>query len=80
VYTEADQGKTTKKLSIVPMKDGKGYFFTLTVSDKVENTNDSLSLPVSFAELAVIRSLIDYSIPKLLGFDELFANPSQEQQ
>jgi hypothetical protein len=54
----------------------KNWFFTIHVNDKINNINQSLSVPVSSAEFAIIRSLINYSVPKLLGFDEALANPT----
>ena len=62
------EGQTTKKLRLVPAPDGKGIFFTLTVTTR-DSPQAVYSLPVSNAELAVIKSLIQFSIPRFLAFD-----------
>ena len=33
------------------------------------------SVPVTWAELEVIRSILTYSIPYYLGFDKVWSNP-----
>jgi len=63
-----DVGKVMKKLKIVPTTDNKGVFITVSMNDKVANVNAQVSVPVSWGELEVIRSIASYHIPLLLGF------------
>lgn len=68
----ASEGTITKSLRISPGRDSS-YFFSLTVNNKAESTNARYDTAVSPAELRVIRNLMEFSIPRLLGFDEMFA-------
>lgn len=45
-----------------------GIFLSVTMNDKVTNTNGAVSIPVTWGELEVIRSIANYHIPLLLGF------------
>ena len=36
----------------------------------------SFSVPLTFGEVQVIRTLIEYSIPRLLAFDRIWDSPS----
>ena len=56
----------TKRVSIDPMKDGDGFFFTYN------SDNQNISVPVTAGEYIVTRQLMLHSIPHLLGFDALF--------
>jgi hypothetical protein len=38
------------------------------MNDKVANSNAAVSIPVTWGELEVIRSVASYHIPLLLGF------------
>ena len=61
-------GQITKKLKCTPTQDGKGVFLSLAVNDKATDSR-TYSLPVSLAELEVIKNLMSFSIPRFLGFD-----------
>ena len=69
-----DEGANSKSLVLSPIPDGGadggGYFFSVTANDAAR-----ITVPVSVAELAVVRSLLQYSIPHLLGWDAMM-NPS----
>ena len=49
-------------------------FLSLAVNDKATQSL-SYSVPVSWGELQVFKSLADYSIPRMLGFDKVWDNP-----
>ena len=52
-----------------------GMFLSLQVSDKSpSNMSGSYSVPLTWGELQVIRSILQYSIPKLLAFDRIWDN------
>ena len=61
-------GQVTKKVKIIPTQDGKGVFVSLLITDKAA-PQINLSLPVSIAELEVIKCLISFCIPRFLAFD-----------
>ncbi|KXZ44322.1 hypothetical protein GPECTOR_69g415 [Gonium pectorale] len=56
-----------KKLSINRLPDGALQF-------QVGNGTESVSVPVSKAEFEVFKSIANYAIPRLLGFNELFSS------
>mmetsp|Transcript_37764 Transcript_37764/g.67684 ORF Transcript_37764/g.67684 Transcript_37764/m.67684 type:complete len:184 (-) Transcript_37764:102-653(-) len=62
----------SKVLRVEPTPDGNGFFFSLSISDKGNSSKSSLSIPVSIGEFGVLKSLFNYSLPHLLGFDEVF--------
>jgi hypothetical protein len=67
-------GQVTKKLRTAPMADGKGFFMTLSVNDKSASPL-SYSVPVSNAEFEVLRQIMSYAVPRLLGFHDVWMNP-----
>lgn len=69
----SDEGKVRKVLKIEPFPDGSGFFFNLSVQDKTVNVDVSINIPVSKAELSVLRSIFKYIMPYLLGW-HTFAN------
>ena len=67
----ARQGAMTKSLKAEPMPDGSGgVFFNLSTSSGAK-----LNVAVSFAEFCVLRNLVQYLVPRLTGFDEVFKDP-----
>nr|ACJ84322.1 unknown [Medicago truncatula] len=62
----SDEGKVRKVLKIEPFPDGSGFFFNLSVQDKIVNVDVSMNIPVSKAELSVLRSIFKYIMPYLL--------------
>ena len=48
--------------------DGKGFFVSLQVTDKTKATI-SYSLPITLGELAILRSMISFCIPRFLALD-----------
>jgi hypothetical protein len=69
---QANAGQTVKSLRISPMPDGKGLFLNMTQRDK-GGANTQLSVPMTWGEFAAVRSLIDFSIPRCLGWDRALA-------
>ena len=65
-------GQTVKTLKIGPMPDGKGLFLNMAQRDK-GGANTTLSVPLTWGEFAAMRSLIDFSIPRCLGWDRALA-------
>jgi len=64
----ARQGAVTKNLKAEPMPDGSGgVFLNLSTSSGAK-----LNVAVSFAEFCLLRSLAQYLVPRLTGFDEVF--------
>ena len=50
-------------------------FLSLTVTEKGSKDNySSISIPVTWAELEVMQSILRYSIPHYLGFHEVWNN------
>ncbi|KAK3264778.1 Single-stranded DNA-binding protein why1, chloroplastic [Cymbomonas tetramitiformis] len=74
------EGSITKQLSISRTPDGKGFFFQLVVNMPNrsgagnQSTSQRVSVPVSNAEYATLKSLFNFMIPHLLGFG-VFINP-----
>ena len=65
-------GQVSKKLKITVSPDGKGLFISLQVTDKVAGTSN-LSVPVTSAEFEVVRNLLEFSLPRFLGFDAIWS-------
>lgn len=62
-------GQVTKKVKFATAPDGKGLFLSLAVNDK-STQSAAYSVPVSWAELQVMKSIVQFSIPYFLGFDQ----------
>jgi hypothetical protein len=60
-------GEMAKKLRIAPMQHSQGDMGFIYAAPGFE-----LMVPVSSAEFRVMQSLINFSLPKLLGFDAVF--------
>nr|XP_043617096.1 single-stranded DNA-binding protein WHY2, mitochondrial [Erigeron canadensis] len=61
-----DAGQVKKSLTIKPMADG--YFISLSVTNKILQTNEYITVPVSTAEFAVMRSAFTYALPHIMGW------------
>ncbi|KAJ0241130.1 Single-stranded DNA-binding protein WHY2 [Hirschfeldia incana] len=64
----SNAGQVRKSLSIKPLADSTGYFFQLSVTDNIHNTNDRIVVPVSKAEFAVLKSAFSFALPHILGW------------
>ncbi|KAJ7549553.1 hypothetical protein O6H91_07G058100 [Diphasiastrum complanatum] len=56
---KSDAGMIRKIFKVEPMADRSGYFFNLNVSNRLEQFEGRLSIPISRAEFAVIRSTVN---------------------
>lgn len=63
------EGTIQKTLSIKPMERG-GWYFTVNVTQG--GTKNSVGCNVSDPELRLIKTLMTFLIPRLIGFDEQF--------
>ncbi|VVA94905.1 unnamed protein product [Arabis nemorensis] len=67
----SNAGQVRKSLSIKPLADGSGYFFSLTVNNSLLNTNDRIVVPVTKAEFAVMKTAFSFALPHILGWGRL---------
>ncbi|XP_024525979.1 single-stranded DNA-binding protein WHY2, mitochondrial isoform X1 [Selaginella moellendorffii] len=65
---KSDAGMVRKSLKIEPTTDRNGFFFGLTVANKVEKAEARLNIPISKGEFAIIRSAANYALPYLMGW------------
>lgn len=72
-------GQVSKRMTWKPSQDGRGMFLSLQVNDKTQQSaaggSSSFSIPVTWPELEVLRSICRYAVPMLLGFDQIWGNP-----
>jgi len=73
----SDAGKTNKKLRWTGIQDGSGVFIGLQVNDKStgQAVQTTYSVPLTWGEVEVIKTLITYCIPRFLAFDRVWENP-----
>ncbi|XP_051145903.1 single-stranded DNA-binding protein WHY1, chloroplastic-like [Andrographis paniculata] len=69
----SDEGKVKKVLKVEPLPDGSGHFFNLSVQNKLTKSDESIYIPITKAEFAVLVSAFNFIIPYLLGW-YAFAN------
>lgn len=67
------EGQVKKTLAITPLTDGSGYMFHLSVMNSQLKTNERVTIPVTKAEFAVIRSAFSFALPHLLGWDRIIS-------
>lgn len=65
----SDEGKVRKVLRVVPLHDGSGHMFKLSVQNKLKNIDENIFIPVTKAEFAVFNSLFSFIMPYLLGWN-----------
>jgi hypothetical protein len=70
----AQAGKVNKKLKFAPDATKTNNFLSLQMTDK-ETGSQGVSIPISDGEMRVITSIIDYCLPRFLGFDKLWNKP-----
>ncbi|KAI3729138.1 hypothetical protein L6452_17788 [Arctium lappa] len=70
---KSDEGRVRKVLKVEPLPDGSGHFFNLSVQNKLINMDESIYIPVTKAEFAILVSAFNYAVPYLLGW-HTFAN------
>ncbi|KAG7558535.1 Whirly transcription factor [Arabidopsis thaliana x Arabidopsis arenosa] len=69
----SDEGKVRKVLKVEPLPDGSGRFFNLSVQNKLLNVDESVYIPITKAEFAVLISAFNFILPHLIGWSA-FAN------
>ncbi|CAN8305229.1 unnamed protein product [Cochlearia groenlandica] len=70
---KSDEGKVRKVLKVEPLPDGSGHFFNLSVQNKLMNVDESIYIPITRAEFAVLASVFNFVLPYLIGWNA-FAN------
>ncbi|XP_058760880.1 single-stranded DNA-binding protein WHY1, chloroplastic-like [Vicia villosa] len=65
---KSDEGKVSKVLKVEPFPDGSGFFFNLSVQNKLANVEENITLPVTKAELSVLSAIFKFIMPYLLGW------------
>lgn len=74
-------------VNTVGKKNDGGYLFELKSkslaegedASSVSDFDSTFSVPVSASELAILRAVIQYSLPYMLGWDRVVAGASQGQ-
>ncbi|CAM0912736.1 unnamed protein product [Alopecurus aequalis] len=64
----SDEGKVRKVLKVEPTPDGNGRFFNLSVQNRLLNVDESIYIPITKGEYAVIVSTFNYIIPHIMGW------------
>ncbi|KAG6494075.1 single-stranded DNA-binding protein WHY2, mitochondrial-like [Zingiber officinale] len=64
------EGQVNKSLKLSPTGNDQGYFLNLMVTNKIKGTNERFSVPVTKAEFAVIRTILTYILPHILGWSQ----------
>ena len=54
-------------------------FVNLSLRDKTNNIEESFTTPMTWGEFAVVRTLCEFSIPRLLAFDLALAGGDAHQ-
>ncbi|CAH2066731.1 unnamed protein product [Thlaspi arvense] len=67
----SNAGQVRKSLSIKPLVDCSGYFFSLTVNNSILNTNERIVVPVAKAEFAVMKAAFSFALPHIMGWDRI---------
>lgn len=65
------EGQVKKTLAVSPINDGSGYFFNLSVLNSAQKTTERISVPVTKAEFAVMRTAFGFALPHIMGWDRL---------
>ncbi|KAL9273931.1 Single-stranded DNA-binding protein WHY2, mitochondrial-like protein [Drosera capensis] len=65
----SNAGQVRKTLSVKSHGDGSGYFISLAVADSVKKINERITVPVTSAEFAVMRSAFNFALPFIMGWD-----------
>ncbi|GKA59269.1 single-stranded DNA-binding protein WHY1, chloroplastic-like protein [Tanacetum coccineum] len=65
---KSDEGRVRKVLKVEPLPDGSGHFFNLSVQNKLINMDESIYIPVTKAEFAILVSAFNFVVPYLLGW------------
>jgi len=66
-----NEGSIRKTLKLQHNQDGS-FFLSVSYNNNSTSTRQNVSVPISRAEMTVLRSLMNYAIPRLMGFDATF--------
>ncbi|XP_051149091.1 single-stranded DNA-binding protein WHY1, chloroplastic-like [Andrographis paniculata] len=75
---KSDEGKVRKVLKVEPLPDGHGHFFNLSVQNKLINSDESIYIPITKAEFAVLVSSFNFIVPYLLGWHTFASSTKPE--
>ncbi|XP_054803466.1 single-stranded DNA-binding protein WHY2, mitochondrial [Prosopis cineraria] len=73
----SNAGQVRKSLSIKPHADSSGYFMSLSVVNNILKTKEYLSVPVTTAEFAVMKTACSFALPRIMGWDRLAHDQSK---
>ncbi|RLN07298.1 single-stranded DNA-bindig protein WHY2, mitochondrial [Panicum miliaceum] len=68
------EGQVKKSLSITPLGSDSGYFVNITVLNNLQKTTDRLSVPITKAEFAVMRTALSFALPHIMGWDQVLTH------
>ncbi|CAL9086372.1 unnamed protein product [Musa acuminata var. zebrina] len=71
------EGQVKKSLSISPLGNDNGYFLNLSVVNNIQKTNERLSVPITKAEFTVIRTVLSYVLPHIMGWPQAMMRAQQ---
>ncbi|CAL5044645.1 unnamed protein product [Urochloa decumbens] len=75
----SEEGKVRKVLKVEPTPDGNGRFFNLSVQNRLLNVDESIYIPITKGEFAVIVSTFNYIIPHLMGWSTFTSSIKPEE-
>ncbi|BDA47856.1 Single-stranded DNA-binding protein WHY2, mitochondrial [Coccomyxa sp. Obi] len=71
-----DSGKIAKTLTLQRFDQGQDWYLQLAVKDSFSKEGSTtMGLPITGAELYTLKTLSEFLIPRLLGWDEVLAEP-----
>ncbi|XP_028770675.1 single-stranded DNA-binding protein WHY2, mitochondrial isoform X2 [Neltuma alba] len=73
----SNAGQVRKSLSIKPHADSSCYFMSLSVVNNILKTKEYLSVPVTTAEFAVMKTACSFALPHIMGWDRLTHDQSR---
>ncbi|KAL2520321.1 Single-stranded DNA-binding protein WHY2 [Forsythia ovata] len=71
----SNAGQVRKSFSIKAHDNGGGYFISLSVVNNILKTNDRFVVPVTTAEFAVMRTVFNFALPHIMGWDHYTNQP-----
>ncbi|CAN6179395.1 unnamed protein product, partial [Urochloa humidicola] len=75
----SEEGKVRKVLKVEPTPDGNDRFFNLSVQNRLLNVDESIYIPITKGEFAVIVSTFNYIIPHLMGWSTFTSSIKPEE-
>ncbi|KAM0885206.1 hypothetical protein ACQ4PT_030504 [Festuca glaucescens] len=73
----SNEGQVKKTLSITPLGSDNGYFLNISVMNNGQKTNERMSVPITKAEFAVMRTALSFALPHIMGWDQALTSHSQ---